>query len=83
MLMPNGTQGYEIATGKLTNILIASDLPKQEIFDVEIWKDTVYLATSKGILYFPKSISTANTVRPFASISGFVVDGKISLLKRT
>jgi ligand-binding sensor domain-containing protein len=75
MVMPNGAQGYEIATGKLTKIVIASDLPKQEIFDVEIWKDTVYLATSKGILYFPKSIQTSNAVRPYASISGFMVDG--------
>ena len=76
MLMPNGAQGYEIATGKMTKILIASDLPKQEIFDVEVWRDTVYLATSKGVLYFPKTIQTSNLVRPFASISAFLVDGK-------
>ncbi len=75
MLMPNGIQGYEIATGKLTKIVIASDLPKQELFDLEIWKDTVYLATSKGILFFPKSIQTSNPVRPYASISSLMVDG--------
>lgn len=76
MVMSNGAQGYEFATGKLTQIVIARDLPKQEIFDVEVWKDTVYLATSKGILYFPKSIQTVNAVRPYASISGLMVDGK-------
>ncbi len=76
MVMPNGAQGYELATGKLTKIVIARDLPKQEIFDVEILKDTIYLATSKGILYFPKSIHTANIVKPYAAISGLMADGK-------
>jgi len=75
IVISNGAQGYELATGKLTKIVIARDLPKQEIFDLEVWKDTVYLATSKGILYFPKSIQTANSVRPYASISGIMVDG--------
>ncbi len=75
MLMPNGAQAYEIATGKLKKVMIASDLPKQEIFDLEVWKDTVYLATSKGILYFPKSIQTSNTVSPYVAISALLVDG--------
>ncbi len=76
MVMPNGVQGYELVTGKLSKIQIASDIPKQEIFDIEIWRDTIYLATSKGILYFPKSIQTSNPVKPYSAISSLVVDGK-------
>lgn len=82
MVMPNGVQGYELATGKLSKIQIASDIPKQEIFDIEIWRDTIYLATSKGILYFPKSIQTSNLVRPYSAISSLVVDGKRQALEK-
>ena len=76
MVLPNAIQGYDTKSKKFSKLLVASDIPKQEVFDLQVFKDTVYLATSKGILFFPKDINTENAEHPFASISSIQVDGK-------
>jgi ligand-binding sensor domain-containing protein len=76
MVMPNAIQGYNIKSKQFSKLLVASDVHKQEVFDLQIFKDTVYLATSNGILFFPMDINTKNMVTPFASISSIQVDGK-------
>lgn len=76
MVMPKAIQGYRFSDKKFTKLGIANYASKYEIFDAEILRDTVYLATSKGIQFFPENINSLNSVRPFASIASFIVDGK-------
>jgi len=52
MVMANAVQGYQLKEQKFTKFMLNNDVEKEEIYDIEILKDTVYLATSRGIQFF-------------------------------
>ncbi len=76
MIMPGAIQGYDIKTHQFTKLVIANNAAKQELYDVEVLKDTVYVATSKGIQFFPETIDPINRVAPNLLINSFSVDGR-------
>ncbi|MEI6086446.1 MAG: histidine kinase [Bacteroidota bacterium] len=76
MIMPGAIQGYNIKTHQLTNLIIANNAAKQELYDVVVLRDTVYLATSRGIQFFPETIDPINKEAPNILINSIQVDGK-------
>jgi sensor histidine kinase YesM len=76
MVLPGAVQWYHTKTHTFTKLVIANNTAKEELYDVAILRDTVYLATSKGIQFFPKTIETTNTEAPNISINSISVDGK-------
>lgn len=76
MVMPGAVQGYRVSTHQFTKLVIANNSAKEELYDVAILRDTVYLATSRGILFFPETIETINSEAPNILINSFNVDGK-------
>lgn len=76
MVMPAAVQGYRLSTQKFTKLVIANNTAKEELYDVAILRDTVYISTSKGIQFFPETIATINTEAPNILINSFNVDGK-------
>jgi ligand-binding sensor domain-containing protein len=76
MIMPGAIQGYDLNTRKFTKLVIANNAAKQELYDVAVLRDTVYLATSKGIQFFPETIDPINKEAPNVLINSFIVDGK-------
>lgn len=76
MVMPGAIQGYRTSTHKFTKLVIANNTAKEELYDVAILRDTVYLATSRGIQFFPETIETINKEVPNILINSFNVDGK-------
>jgi hypothetical protein len=76
MIMPGAVQGYDIRTHQFTKLVIANNAAKQELYDVVVLRDTVYLATSKGIQFFPETIDPINREAPNVFINSFSVDGK-------
>jgi ligand-binding sensor domain-containing protein len=76
MIMPGAIQGYNIKTHELTNLIIANNAAKQELYDVVVLRDTVYFATSRGIQFFPETIDPINKEAPNILINSINVDGK-------
>lgn len=81
MVLPGAVQGYNIKDSTFKQLTYSNDADKQEIYDVAVLHDTVYLATSKGILFFPETINTFNKEAPYSSISYFNADNKNYPLK--
>ncbi len=76
MIERNIVQGYDYYNKKFKNIGAAFSAFNLELNDIKIVRDTVFLATSKGIQFFPTNINSINKAAPFASINSFIVDGK-------
>ena len=76
MVLPDAVQSYNIATHKFTKLIIANNTAKEEVNDIAILRDTVYLATSNGIQFFPETVETINNAPPNIFINSFNVDGK-------
>ena len=79
MVERNAVQGYDYSNKKFLNIGQAFSAFNLELNDIKVLNDTVFLATSKGVQFFPTNINSINTIAPFASINAFSVDGKITL----
>jgi ligand-binding sensor domain-containing protein len=75
MVLPGAVQSYNISTHKFTKLVIANNTAKEELNDIAILRDTVYLATSNGIQFFPEDIVTINSEAPNILINYFNVDG--------
>jgi ligand-binding sensor domain-containing protein len=75
MVLPGAVQSYSISTHKFTKLVIANNTAKEELNDIAILRDTVYLATSNGIQFFPESVETINSELPNILINYFNVDG--------
>jgi sensor histidine kinase YesM/ligand-binding sensor domain-containing protein len=75
MIMPGAVQGYNIRTNQFTKLVIANNAAKQELYDVVVLRDTVYVATSKGIQFFPETIDPINREAPNVFVNSFIVDG--------
>jgi ligand-binding sensor domain-containing protein len=76
MIMPGAIQGYDFRTHQFTKLVIANNTAKQELYDVVVLRDTVYVATSKGIQFFPETIDPINKEAPNVFINSFSIDGK-------
>jgi hypothetical protein len=76
MIERNIVQGYDYNNKKFLNIGAAFSAFNLELNDIKVVRDTVFLATSKGIQFFPTNINSINKAVPFASINSFIVDGK-------
>jgi hypothetical protein len=75
MVMPGAVQSYSIVTHKFSKLVIANNAAKEELNDIAILRDTVYLATSNGIQFFPEYVETINSEPPNILINSFNVDG--------
>lgn len=67
-------QALDLITGDIRNITPADGLGSSEIFDIEIMKDTVFVASAYGLQFFPTSIKTRNLVKPVCNISKIEAD---------
>lgn len=61
-------QSYNLTTKAIATIDMQDGLLSKELYDVEVLNDTIYVASSKGIQYFPSNIQTKNNLAPFVEI---------------
>ena len=73
----NKIQSYDLQTKQSKIIDMQDGLLSNELYDVEVLHDTVYVASSKGVQYFPANIQTHNSVVPVSLIQSFAVDDKV------
>ena len=78
MIVDSKVQCLDIDKKTITVTIDAQDgLLSTELYDVEVLKDTIYVASSKGIQYFPASIETKNIITPISLINYFKSDDSL------
>ncbi len=77
LIAGNKVQQYNLTTKEVKTIDMQDGLQSNELYDIELLHDTVYIASSKGVQYFPNNIATHNGVAPVSLIQSFIVDDKI------
>ena len=78
MIVDTKVQCLDIDKNTITATIDAQDgLRSTDLYDIEILSDTVYVASSKGIQYFPTSIETKNIIAPTSLINYFKADDSL------
>lgn len=70
-------QSFNLTNKNITTIDMQDGLFSKELYDVEVLNDTVYVASSKGIQFFPTNIQTKNNLSPFVQIKNIKVDDSL------
>ncbi len=68
---------YNLTTKKVKFINQQDGLLTNELYDIEFLCDTIFVASSKGVQYFPKQINTYNNISPSIFIKQFNADDSI------
>jgi ligand-binding sensor domain-containing protein/signal transduction histidine kinase len=74
MVCGEGISRLNITNGEIREVTIQDGLLSKENYDVEVWHDTVYLASSAGLQYFPQDIKSKNLVAPVSFINSIRAD---------
>jgi ligand-binding sensor domain-containing protein len=70
-------ESYNLLTKQVKIIDEQDGLLSKELYDIEVLNDTVYVASSKGVQYFPYNIETHNANVPIALIQYFKADDSL------
>ncbi|MFY7729446.1 MAG: histidine kinase [Flavobacterium sp.] len=76
MLMDNGIQCYDIQNHKFTAYLTSDCLSRAALRDILPSGNTLYAATSEGLLEFNTQLNTYNSVAPVIHINRVMVNGR-------
>ena len=67
-------QSIDLKSGYIKTINTTDGLGSSEIFDIEIIKDRIYVATANGLQFFSSEIKTKNFVKPVCFINKIEAD---------
>lgn len=82
-LTENGFFVYNLKTEAVKTINQTDGLPTDDLRDFVIMQDTLYLAGSRGLTYFPTNLSSLNTSPPTILLTEMLVNHqRVDLLKK-